>query len=115
MATKDQVQYSLRMQSELYEEVKTLSKLSNSTMSKFILSAIEEHVVESRKRLKRSLSENLEILNRYSARDPDYRDAIDKVVDGEVSSSASAAVEQFYDTRNLAAGSATKLEQMLDG
>lgn len=99
MAGEDQVQYPLRIDKDLYEEVRTISKLSNMPISKFILAAIERHAVRQRKELQRSLSETLEVLKQYAAKDPEFTDAIDKVADAEMDEGATRVEGKLFDVR----------------
>lgn len=99
MAAKDQVQYSLRMKRELYDEVKTVSELSNSTMSKFILAAIRAYTTLRRKKLQRSLNESLRILQGYAKKDPEFKEAIQSIADADTSGEVNSMEGKFYDTR----------------
>ena len=117
MAAKDQVQYSLRMNQELYDEVRTISKLSSSTLSKFILTAIRTHTIRKRKNLQRSLTESLRILQEYAKQDPEFNEAIKRVADAEVSGDASPIEGKFYDVREAKKQHAVdshSLEEFLD-
>ncbi len=98
-AAKDQVQYPLRMNRELYDEVKTISELSNSTMSKFILTAIRAYAARKRRKLQRSLTESLRILQEYSQKDPELKEAIESFAAAETSGDASPIEGKFFDVR----------------
>lgn len=96
---KDQVQYSLRMKRELYDEVKIISELSKSTMSKFILAAIRSHTARRRRKLQRSLTDSLRILQEYAKKDPEFKEAIQSFADAETSGDASPIEGRFFDVR----------------
>jgi hypothetical protein len=99
MAKNDKFQYSLRMNKELYEEIRLMSKLTRSTMSSFMLTAIRMHAIRKRRKLQRSLTESLKILDEYAKRDPEYTEAIEKIADAEVSSAVNPIEGVFYDVR----------------
>ncbi len=99
MAAKDQVQYSLQMKRELYDEVKTVSELSNSTMSKFILAAIRAYTTLRRRKLQRSLVKSQRILQVCAKSDPEFKEAIQRFADAEISGEANPIEGKFYDAR----------------
>ena len=117
MAVKDQVQYSLRMNRDLYDEVQTICKLASSTMSKFIVTAVRSYAIRKRRKLQRSLTESLRILQEYANSDPKFNEAIKRVADAEVSGDVSPIEGKFYDVREGRKGHAvdsSSLEEILE-
>lgn len=96
---KDQLQYSLRMDRALADEVKTICALLKLPKSKFILDAIRAYVARERPKVQRSLTESLRVLQGYAKRDPEFKDAIKSIADAETSRDVEPEEGKYFDVR----------------
>lgn len=91
--------YTIRMPQDLHDEVKAITTLTSSPMSKFIINAIKALAVKERLKLIRSLEDNLAILRNYGERDADFEQAIQMVAASEVDDNANPIEGVFFDER----------------
>lgn len=98
MTSDEKVQYSLRMDRQLYEQIQTISRLKKSPMSRILLSAIEDHVRQQTRTLQQQLMADLDSLRKYAQDDPTFESAIAAVADAETDAAADSMEGKIFVT-----------------
>lgn len=101
------VQYPLRMEKSLRDEIKFVSEHSHVSMNRLIVEAIREYLPERRKRIQQELTETLRLLDQYSEHDSDFEEAIEEFAAAEVSCE-DPLEGKLFDVRNQSESTGTE-------